>query len=220
MKERISNNFKINDMKAKIFLGLVVVAFLWSCSSPMKYTWTKENYQGKAYNSILVMAESATQEGRMSVEDAIVKELAKQEISATNSLGLFPAGEDLDGLTEDEIELRIASGGYDGVLITSLVDAKTRDVREEGGSYYQPTYYRYGRSIRRGYVNMQAPDYYRQEKSYVLESQFFDVSKKVEKEAVVWSGQSTLTDPSSASSAASSYAKKLVKTLVENAVVK
>lgn len=207
-------------MKVKILFSLIAIAFLWSCSTPMKYTWTKENYVGKSFKSILVMAESATHEGRMAVENAIVKELEKKGVSATSSVGLFPPGEDTDALTEGEIELRISSGGYDGVLITSLVDAKTRDVREEGGTYYQPTYYRYGRTIRRGYVNMQAPDYYRQEKSYVLESQFFDVSKEVDKESVVWSGQSTLTDPSSASSAAKSYAKTLVTTLLEKEILK
>jgi hypothetical protein len=67
---------------------------------------------------------------------------------------------------------------------------------------------------------MQEPEYYRQEKTFVLETRFFDVADAANKESVVWTGQSELTDPSSAESAAKSYSKKLVKTLLESGTIK
>ena len=145
--------------------------------------------------------------------------LTKEGINATNSLQVFSVIEDTEGLSEDEIESRILSGGYDGVLITTLVDVSTREVREGGGSYYQPGPYRYGRYMHGGYMHMRQPEYYRQEETFVLETKLFDTTDSANKQAVVWSGQSELTDPSSAESALKGYSKKLVKTLVETGLI-
>lgn len=207
-------------MRLRVIISLIAITFLWSCATSMKYTWTKEDYQGRKYNKILVIVEAQTQQGRINGENSIVENLAKEGISATNSLNIFPPTERASNLSEDEIEIRILDGGYDGVLVTSLVDASTRDVREGGGTYAQPVSYRYGRRIRTGYVHMQEPEYYRQEKTFLFETQLFDVADKANKEAVVWSGQSTLTDPSSPESAAKTYSKTLVKTLIELGTIK
>lgn len=213
----IKNNY---IMKTRIILSLVSMLFLWSCSTPMKYTWTKEDYEGRKFNRILVMVEAQSQQGRLNGENAIVEQLANSGITAMNSTQVFPPNENHGELSEDEIEARILAGGYDGVLITTLVDAQSREVREGGGTYYQPVHYRYGRYARSGYVHMREPEYYREERTYVLETRLFDVADKATKESVVWSGQSELTDPSSAESAAKSYSKTLVKTLVESGKIK
>ena len=207
-------------MKTRVIISLIAMTFLWSCVTSMKYTWTKENYKGREYNKILVIVEAQTHQGRLNGENWIVENLAEEGIAATNSLNVFPPTEMTGSLSEDEIETRILNGGYDGVLVTSLVDSSTRDVLEGGGVYSQPVSYRYGRHIRTGYVHMQEPEYYRQETSYLLETQLFDVANSANKEDVVWSGQSTLTDPSSSESAAKTYSKTLVKTLVESGTVK
>lgn len=207
-------------MKLKSVLGFFTLIFLMSCTSTMKYTWTNEGYEGRQYQKILVIVESKTQQGRVDAENAIVEVLTKEGVKATNSLIVFPPVNKNYELSEQEIENKILEGGYDGVLVTSLVDAKTRDVREGGGTYTQPVAYRYGRRIRTGYVHMQEPEYYRQEKTFVLETQFFDVADHATKESVVWSGQSELTDPSSAQSAAKSYSKQLVKTLLNSGIIK
>ena len=206
-------------MRKRTIFSLIIIAFLWSCSTSMQYTWTKEGYQGRKYEKILVIVEAQTQQGRINGENTLVEYLKKEGIAATNSLSVFPVNENPQDLSEDEIENRVLSGGYDGVLITSLVDARSREVREGGGTYVEPVHYRYGRYVRRGYVHMQEPEYYRQEKTYVLETPFFDVADKATKESVVWSGQSELTDPSSAESAAKSYSKQLVKTLLDSGTI-
>lgn len=197
----------------------MALIFLISCTTTMKYTWTKDGYQGKVYKKILVVVEARTNQGRLNGENTIVETLGKEGITASNSFDIFRPNENVDALTEDEIENRILNGGYDGVLITSLADARSREVREGGGTYMQPVHYRYGRYIRTGYVNMQEPEYYREEKTYVLESRFFDVSDKATKESVVWTGQSELTDPSSAESAMKNYAKQVTKTLLESGTI-
>ena len=204
-------------MKIRIFYILFTVIFLGSCTSTMKYTWSKVDFEGKKFNKILVIVMSSTEQGRMTAEEIMVKDLAKQDIQATNSFTVFPPNENMESLTENEIENRILDGGYDGVLVTKLIDAKSREVREGGSTYYyQPMTYRYHRSIRMGYMNMYEPEYYRQALTYVIESQLFDVEAEATRESVVWSGQSEVTDPVSFESASEEYSRTLVKTLIKS----
>lgn len=206
--------------KINFLLAFATVMVLASCSSTMQYTWQNDNYQGRTYEKILVVVEANSQSSRINAENVMVDRLQSEGINATNSLPVFKPGERIEELSEDEIENRILSGGYDGVLISLLVDANSREVREGGGTYMQPVTYRYGRRIRTGYVHMQEPEYYRKETTFVLETQLYDTKDKATKQNVVWSGQSELTDPSSLDSAVKSYSKKLVKTLIESGIVK
>ena len=206
--------------KIKLLLAIVTVLVVASCSSTMKYTWQNENYQGRTYDKILVVVEAKSQMSRINAENIMVDNLKKEGINASNSMAIFKSGEIITDLTEEEIEGRILTGGFDGVLVSLLADANSREVREGGGTYMQPVTYRYGRRIRTGYVHMQEPEYYRQERTYVLETQLYDTKDQARKENVVWSGQSELTDPSSVDSAVKSYSKKLAKTLVETGIVK
>ncbi|MDB4582700.1 hypothetical protein N9164_06080 [Draconibacterium sp.] len=202
-------------MKIRI-LFIVAILFLGACTSTMKYTWSKVDYEGKKFNKILVIVISSTEQGRLTAEDIIVKYLAKEDINSTNSFTTFPPDEKIENLSEEEIEKRILDGGYDGVLVTKLADANSREIREGGGTYYQPVTYRYRRSIRTGYMHMYEPEYYRQELTYVIESQLFNVEDEAKKESVVWSGQSEVTDPVSFESASEKYSKTLVKTLIKS----
>ncbi|WP_347839232.1 hypothetical protein [uncultured Draconibacterium sp.] len=206
--------------KFKLSISLAIILFLSACSSTMKYTWQNENFQGRTFENILVIVEGKTQTTRINAENLMVERLKNEGLNATNSLALFKPGEEITRLSEEEIENRVLSGGFDGVLVSSLVDASTRDVREGGSTYMQPVTYRYGRRIRTGYVHMQEPEYYRQERTYVLETQLYDTKDSASKQNVVWSGQSELTDPSSVDSAVKSYSKKLAKTLVESGIIK
>ncbi|WP_321369597.1 hypothetical protein [uncultured Draconibacterium sp.] len=204
----------------RTLIAVFVILVVTACSSTMQYTWQNDNYQGRTYEKILVVVEANSQSSRINAENVMVDRLQSEGINATNSLPVFKPGERIEELSEDEIENRILSGGYDGVLISLLVDANSREVREGGGTYMQPVTYRYGRRIRTGYVHLQEPEYYRKETTFVLETQLYDTKDKATKQNVVWSGQSELTDPSSLDSAVKSYSKKLVKTLIESGIVK
>ena len=183
------------------------MVFLWSCSTTMKYTWTKENFQGKKFEKILVLTISKNLKSRTLFENTVVELLANEGITSTNALNVFTPVEDMSKLTEEEIENRIKNGGYDGVLVTSLIDINTRDVRVNNTTPYYPYmyggYYGYGyRSfIYSNYNYMYSIDTYREEKTYVLETRLYDVNEPNNKEAIVWSGQSELVDPSGAESA-------------------
>lgn len=211
-------------MKTKILLTLVLAAFLWSCSTTMKYTWTKDNFEGKSFEKVLVLTLSKNLKSRTLFENTVVELLAKEGITATNGLKVITPVEDVKRLTEEEIEKRIKEGGYDAVLVTSLIDVNTRDVMVNNNNYYP---YMYGGRYGYGYhswiyssYNYMWNDQYREEKTYVLETRLYDVNELNQKEAVVWSGQSELVDPSGSESASKTYSNKLVKTLMESGTIK
>lgn len=207
-------------MKVKIIMLVASVVILSGCASTMSSTWRKSDYQGRHFNKILVVVEASSVQGRINSENAIVDRLQKEGINATNSLTIFALGDNVQALSEDEIETRILDGGYDGVLVSQLATSNTREVREGGGTYMEPVTVRYGRRIRTGYVHVQEPEYYRQQTTYVIETQLFDTQDRANKQSVVWSGQSELTDPSSLDSAAKAYAKALVGSLMDSEIIK
>jgi len=211
-------------MKTRIILSLIVVTFLWSCSTTMKYTWTKESFEGKSFNKVLVLTLSKNLKSRTLFENTVAELLVDEGITATNGLKVITPVEDVKKLTEAEIETRIKNGGYDAVLVTTLIDINTRDVQVNNYNYYPYMYggyYGYGyRSFIYSNYNYMYNDQYREEKTYVLETRLYDVNETNQKEAVVWSGQSELVDPTGAESASNTYSKKLVKTLMESGTIK
>ncbi len=211
-------------MKTRIILSLITLTFLWSCSTTMKYTWTKDNFKGKSFENVLVLTISKNLKSRTLFENTVVDFLKAEGINASNAINVFTPVENMKDLTEEEIERRIKKGGYDAVLVTSLIEVNTRDVRVNDYHYYP---YMYGGRYGYGYrsfifynYDFMYRDQYREEKTYVYETRLYDVKETNNKEAVVWSGQSELVDPSGSESASKTYSKSLVKTLMESDTVK
>jgi hypothetical protein len=211
-------------MKAKLIVLIVAVALLWSCATTMQHTWKKENFEGKHFDKVLVLAISKNLKSRTLFENTVVDLLKENGINATNALNVFTPVEDLKSISEEDIGKRIKDGGYDAVLVTSLVDTRTRDVQVNNTNYYPYMYggyYGYGyRSFIYSNYNYMYSDQYREEKTYVLETRLYDVNISDPKEAVVWAGQSELVDPSGSESASNTYSKQLVKALIESGAVK
>ena len=211
-------------MKIRVIISLIAMTFLWSCATSMKYTWTKDNFVGKEFDKILVLTITKNLKSRTLFENTVVENLAEGGVNASSSLSVFTPVEKMEDLSEDEIEARIKKGNYDGVLVTTLVDINTQDVRANSTTSYYPMSYGHGYGYRSfiysGYGHMYEPDYYREQKTYVLESRLYDVSESDPKEAVVWSGQSELVDPSGSDSASKTYSDILVKTLLESGTIK
>jgi len=210
-------------MKAKLLVSLVIAAMLWSCSTTMQYTWKKENFGSKKFNKILVLAISKNMKSRTLMENSVVDLLQKEGINAANALNVFTPVENLENLTEDEIGKRVTEGGYDGVLITSLIDTQTRDVQVNNTPYYPYMYGGYYGYGYRGFIysnyHYLYSDQYREEKTYVLETRLYDVHITDPKEAVVWAGQSEMVDPTGAESVSKTYSKQLVKALLDSGAI-
>ncbi|WP_167610695.1 hypothetical protein [Maribellus sediminis] len=210
-------------MKARIIISLLAMTLLWSCATTMEHTWKKESFEGKKFEKILVLAISKNLKSRTLYENTMVDMLKQEGINATNALNVFTPVENLKDITEADIEKRIKDGGYDGVLVTTLIDTRTRDVQVNNNSYYPYMYggyYGYGyRSFIYSNYNYMYSDQYREEKTYVLETRLYDVNISDPKQAVVWAGQSELVDPSSSESSSKTYSKQLVKALLDSGAI-
>ncbi len=209
-----------------IIRTVFVLLIVTSCGSAMKYTWTKEGYSGKHFDKILVIGATKNLASRSAFENNVVKLLAEKGITAQNSLQAIPPIQDITQISEEKIVDAVKAGNYDGVIVATLIDVNTQEVRESGTPMYGPMYggrgyygYGYGRYIYSGYNYMYTPDYYRQQKIYVVESRLFDAKAESAEKALIWSGQSNITDPSSFESGASSYAKTVVKSLLKSKMI-
>lgn len=211
-------------MKVKVIIAVIALSLLWSCATTMQHTWKKDTYEGKHFDKVLVLAISKNLKTRTLMENTVVDLLKQNGINATNALNVFTPVEDLKTVSEEEIGKRIKDGGYDAVLVTTLIDTRTRDVQVNTTNYYPYMYggyYGFGyRSFIYSNYNHLYSDQYREEKTYVLETRLYDVNISEPKEAVVWAGQSELVDPSGSESAANTYSKQLVKALIESGAVK
>lgn len=210
-------------MKVKALIIVLVSALLWSCATTMESTWKKESYEGKSFEKVLVLTITKNMKSRTLFENTAVDLLKESGINATNAINVFTPVEKMEDLSEDEIGKRITEGGYDAVLITTLIDTRTRDVQVNNTPYYPYMYggyYGYGyRSFIYSNYNSMYNDQYREEKTYVLETRLYDVNISDPKEMVVWAGQSELVDPSGSESASSKYSKQLVQALLESGAI-
>ncbi|MCJ7468426.1 MAG: hypothetical protein MUO53_17235 [Maribacter sp.] len=205
---------------------LSIVSLLFSCGATMKHTWSKEGYAGKHFEKILVIGASRNLESRSTFENTTVKLLAENGITAENSLSVLPPIRDINEISEERIIKAVKDGNYDGVIIATLLDINTKEITQIGTPMYGPMYagrgyygYGYGRYIYGSYNYMYTPDYYHEQKTYVVETRLFDATADSVKNALLWSGQSDITDPSSYEAGAASYAKTLVNSLLKYKVV-
>ena len=90
-------------MKAKRIVLIVAVALLWSCATTMQHTWKKENFEGKHFDKVLVLAISKNLKSRTLFENTVVDLLKENGINATNALNVFTPVEDLKSISEEDI---------------------------------------------------------------------------------------------------------------------
>lgn len=207
-------------MKTNIILSLIAILVLSSCSPAMQQIWTKDNFEGSKFKKILVIGIAQDIEAGTTFENVVVETLKKKGFDATNSLTVFSSDLANEELSEEQIQLNIEKGNYDGVLVSFLADSQTRKVSITGPDGYYSSVGKYSSYINDGSNFTYTGESYREEKSFVLETKLFDNNASNPKEALVWSGQSSITEPSSFYAASKDYAQTLVKTLIQSNIFK
>lgn len=209
-------------MKTIKWIGLFLLSHVViSCSTTMKDTWVKPDYQARSFQKILVIGAFTTLEARNSFENTVVKELADQGIYAETSIELLPPVNKITEMSEEQIVKVVKDGNFDGVIVASLIDVSSKEVRETGGTAIVGPYrYGYGRYAYARYGYVYSADYYRQQNTYVVESSLFDATAPSKEESMIWTGQSGVTDPASIKIGAKEYGKKLVNTLIKTNILK
>ncbi|MFT6797779.1 MAG: hypothetical protein ACJART_002933 [Maribacter sp.] len=202
----------------KLIAATVLLLIISSCGSTMKNTWTKEGYSGKNFEKILVIGISRNVDSRTVFENTVVKLLGNKGITAHNSLEAIPPVKDITQMSKERIVAAVRDGNYDGVIVSTLLIVNSEDILQS--TSMGKMNYGFGGYIYSGYDTMYTPDYYREQKSYVLETRLFDANEESAEKALVWSGESKLTDPGTFEAAAAMYAENVVEILVNSALVK
>ncbi len=207
-------------MKTTIKITVLALLFvLHACAPSMSAVWQKENYTARPFKKMAVIAIGKNLEFRQEMESALIGNIKQQypNVVLVSGLSLFPPNVDASKWEENEINALLSKNGIDAVLTTSLIDNyTTQDLDYSGGSYYYPSYYRVGRYMFSTYNGIYSSPTYDVSQNYVFQSSLFDLKETGNKEnELVWQGQSSVMDPSSIESAASSYAKNLINFLVD-----
>lgn len=207
-------------MKRRILVSLIALSIFTACSPKMSEVWTKKDFPGKEFNKILVVALTKDKKaGGQIFEDAVVEALKKKGINATNSITVLPLEMRGEGVSEEQIQANVDKGNYDGILVSWLADVQTRKVSLTGPDGYQSQVGSARSYINTGYRFEFTPENYREENKYILETKLFDGKIKYKEEAIIWSGQSSITDPVSFYEGSRDYASLLVKTLTNTGII-
>ncbi|GAA3568889.1 hypothetical protein [Snuella lapsa] len=204
------------------YLLIFILLLTFSCSPKLSSSFTKENYTGKAYSKIAVVGISKDLSSRLAFEKTAVDLLQKKGVNAIQGINIFPQNMSETEKQPSNIIKIIKENDLDGVITMGLIDTKDGHRYEQGGTYTIPAgYYRVGKHIYRRYITLEEPGYYVPSKSYVIEAVFYNLKRELVEgqDTWVWTGESSIVDPSSLQSAAKSFTSRMVGQIIKDGII-
>jgi hypothetical protein len=209
-------------MKRAFFSFLAIAVILSACTPSHKVTsfWVDKNAKpAEPYKSIFIVALTSNVNAKKYVENELAKQIIASGHTAIKSTDIFtPKYLGNDTLTGDKLAKAIKESGCDAVITMALLDVKSETSYRQGTPYY-PTagyYGGYGRYYGHYYYMPYSPGYYEENKTYFIETNFFDAAK----DKLLISIQSEAYNPSSLESFFKSYSYALKYKLKEEGLLK
>jgi hypothetical protein len=214
----------VSHVKFSIYGVIVFSALLSACTPSQKITtsWVNREALPKGpYKKIFVVAITQNNSAKYIVEDQLSKLISSRGQKVVKANDIFPPGlRDSPTITKDLLVNAIKRTGCDAIFIVALMDVKTEE-RYHQGTYYDPMshfdYYRsyYGYYSYR-YPQVYEPGYYTTDKTYFLETNFYDVAT----DQLLWSIQSNAYNPSDLESMFKGYSSILLAQLKKEGLIK
>lgn len=179
----------------------------------------------KTYSKILVVVKGKDDNRRIEMEDDIVARLKKKDINAVPSYIRLP-NDKLKTKAKDEaaVELFVSTlreNDFDGILVTSLVDA-SQSVEFNPAEYRTARvpvrYGRFGRYYGSRRVTVYEPASVEKNTNLVLESLLYDLRGSTKENSLHWISKIEVTDPGNFDKTSDKYAKTVVKRLTKEAI--
>lgn len=195
-------------MKRRL-LALCTLALLASggCSSTrLGSVWEDPHFEGGPFRKLLIIGLGATPGGRAEFENTVADELSARGVMGVSSTGYFAS---VDEMTREAVRGWVQSDGYQGVLVTRLVDAQHQlyavpptytDLWGYWG-YYGPA--------------MTSPGYVVDQTTLLIDTDLFDGSTG----KVVYTAESKSFDPSSRNEVIRDLTALLVKDLTKRGLL-
>jgi hypothetical protein len=210
-------------MKNLIIFFLFLAIIITGCAPTQSITssWVNREALPKGpYKKVLVMVISDNKEANRTVEDMMAKKLTKKDRVAVKSSDIFPPNSSFTNeSSREQIAEAISKNGCDGILTLALLDVKTTQVYQPGTAYYPMTYGYYGSYYGYHsyyYPQVYSPGYYTTEKSYYVESNFYDIAT----DALIWSVQSVAYNPTGLNDWFQNYSYMLINHLKKEGIIK
>jgi len=203
----------------RALLPVLIVSMIsagMSCSTKTRISsqWKSPDYKGGPMHKILVVGISETSLGRRTYEDRFAKALRDNGADAVASYTLLPTD---DRLTREELEGTVQRDGFDGVIVTQLLEVAKETTYVPPSSHVVPSSYRYGYYGHYGtrYDVVHTPGYTRTSEIVRLETQLWNA----EDSQLAWGITSETFDPTSTDDAITSVTNKLVSKLSEDGLI-
>ncbi|PQB03971.1 hypothetical protein [Aureitalea marina] len=210
-------------MKKISFIALVCLLTLSGCSSKYLTSSSNVSQEKKSYDKILIVAIAKDLTSRIRFENQVVSDFATKGITAASSVDVIKKDSFDKKLTEAEIDMlrnTLKQAGFDGIIITNLIDASQYTDVIPGNTntaYYPARYGRFGRYYSYYPVTYWEPDQVVTGVKYTLESVLYDL-RVDDTDNLQWVGRFQVKDPSSISKSVSKYSYELVNALMESSI--
>jgi hypothetical protein len=208
-------------MKKIVFFIMIGLIFV-GCSTPKESTgvWiNKDKIQGKSFSKIFIVVMSADPEARSTVENDLARIATSRGHQVVKSIDVITTNlKDPKVPTKDEVVAKVKENGCDGVFVAALLKKEESVGYTAGTTAYsvQPYQTYYTGYYTYWYPSVSTPSYYDHEKTYVMQSNLYDVAS----EEIMWSVQSKVFSPETIKKFSQAYTSALVKQLEKEKLIK
>ena len=208
--------------KSILYFGLFTLLFSSCVTSYLKDSSVVNNNK-KSYEKVLVIAKTSDKTSRTTFENQVVQDLAANGVNATSSISIIKTDSFAKELSDEEIEdlkEKLINDGFDGVIITNLIDKQQYTDIDQGNistTYVPVRYGRFGRYYRTYPVSYWEQDEISSGIEYTLESCLYNLSNSSENN-LQWVGRFKVKDPKSLVKSIEKYSIELTTELLEKSI--
>lgn len=210
-----------------VLLGLLTLSLVFSgCGSSFMTQSQTITDSKKSYSKILVVSRGSNEIARSLLEQDIARELGKHGVNAVayhkaSGIGI-PVDIELTDAQYQDLERQVEEGGYDGAIITHLVNVEEYKDLIPPGLYPSTTAQNFGQfAFYWGFYRVYdiAPGGSVEGVRFELESALYDL-RGTSSNSLQWLGRFKLDDPEDIQKATSQYGKELVNAMMKESISK
>jgi len=172
-------------MRRNYWLAFVIAGFVFAaCSSSKKPAgvWVnKEKIKDKTYKKMFIVVMTADVEARSTVETDLAAAAVAKGYEAVKSIDVLPVDlKDPKMPPKDDLVNKVKETGCDAVLVAALLKKEEAVSFEPGVTTYSilPYYTYYGACYSNWYPAVSTSDYYSHEKTYFMQSNFYNAASE------------------------------------------
>lgn len=206
-----------------LFSIIILSGMLTGCSPSTKIigSWKSPESETIGYSNLFVAALMVDNfVTKKTIENNINDLLLGKGVKAISNLELIKPGLELTEETKDQVIQEIKNSGRDAILTIAIIDQTNETRYVPGTTSYSPMYYGGGYGRFGGYYGMYgpttySPGYYTTDKNYFIEINLYDLGTQ----ALVWSAQSSTTNPTNINNASQEFAYVVVDKMIKDKII-